>query len=145
MTSASSPQASPFVTPLVIHEGIAYLSGQLPRENGEIRHPGKVGDTVSLEQAKAAARLCSKALVNVLQQYLPKGWQVERVLKITGFVACADGFVKQGAVIDGASEYLLEAFGANGAHARSAIGVANLPHGACVEVELTAAVSQLPT
>jgi enamine deaminase RidA (YjgF/YER057c/UK114 family) len=67
--------------------------------------------------------------------------RIQRILKITGFVACPPEFTAQGAVIDGASEVLIDALGAAGRHARSAVGVAALPHGACVEVELVAAVT----
>ena len=133
---------SPFVTPVVVHGGVAYLSGQLPRRDGTLVSPGKVGADVDLPTAREAAGLCAKALLRALED--TPGLRVERILKITGFVASAPDFTAQGAVLDGASEVLLRALGDHGRPARSAVGVAQLPHGSCVEVELVAAVTESP-
>ena len=141
MVTPSNDQPSSRVTPVVIHESIAYVSGQLPRENGVLTVKGKVGRDVSLEQAQAAARLCAAACLDHLVEAVGPSGRVIRVIKITGFVASGNGFVQQGAVVDAASEVLIERLGESGAHARSAIGVAELPHGAPVEVEMVAAVS----
>ncbi|MDX4019274.1 RidA family protein [Pseudomonas aeruginosa] len=121
--------------PVVLHAGIAYVSGQLPRQHGELRWTGKVGSELDLEQARQAAR-CLQAL----EEALGGLQRVERLLKVTGYVASAAGFVQQPAVIDAASEYFDEVLGARGGHARAAVGVAELPRGAAVEVELIAAV-----
>ncbi|WP_396916337.1 RidA family protein [Mycolicibacterium sp.] len=129
---------SSFVTPIVEHDGIAYLSGQLPRLDGELVHRGRVGDTVDVDCARLAASLAAKACVDVLRAGL--GDRFARLLKITGFVASAPDFTEQGKVLDAASQVFTETMGAAGEHARSAIGVAQLPHGACVEIEVIAAV-----
>ena len=136
----NSNSPSVLVTPVVEHDGLAYLSGQLPRIDGELVHRGRVGDTIDVETARTAAQLATKAAIALIRTRL--GERFVRIVKITGFVASAPDFTEQGAVIDAASQLLVDTFGAAGEHARSAIGVAQLPHGACVEVELLAAVSR---
>ncbi len=142
MAEAITNQPSTRVTPVVIHNGVAYVSGQLPRKDGVLAVKGKVGSEVSLEQAQEAAGLCAVACLEQLQKALGPNGKLVRILKITGFVASAHGFAQQGAVIDAASDIILDRFGEQGRHARSAIGVAELPHGAAVELEMIAAVSQ---
>lgn len=91
--------------PVVLHAGIAYVSGQLPRQHGELRWTGKVGSELDLEQARQAARLCAARCLLALEEALGGLQRVERLLKVTGYVASAAGFVQQPAVIDAASEY----------------------------------------
>ncbi|WAL66045.1 RidA family protein [Amycolatopsis cynarae] len=112
-----------------------YTSGQLPFVGGELAVTGKVGAEVSPEEAKRHARTC---VLNALAAVdaLAGLDAVTRVVKLVGFVASAEGFTGQPAVINGASELLAEIFGEAGAHARSAVGVAELPLGAPVEIEL---------
>lgn len=127
-------------SPVVVHAGIAYVSGQLPRLNNELQFGGKVGRDVDLRSAREAARLCAHQCLSALEQALGSLDRVERLLKVTGYVACTEDFAQQPAVIDAASALFQERLGDRGAHARAAIGVFSLPRGACVEVELTAAV-----
>ncbi len=117
--------------PVVLHAGIAYVSGQLPRQHGELRWTGKVGSELDLEQARQAARLCAARCLQALEEALGGLQRVERLLKVTGYVASAAGFVQQPAVIDAASEYFDEVLGARGGHARAAVGVgyAHFAHG----------------
>lgn len=134
-------QPSNLLTPVVIQDGIAYVSGQLPRENGTLNIKGKVGKDIDLETARqAAVHSINNCLDRLTDAIGPEG-TILRILKITGFIASADGFNQQGTVIDAASEVLLERLGERGGHARSAVGVAELPHGAPVEIEMIAAVS----
>jgi enamine deaminase RidA (YjgF/YER057c/UK114 family) len=125
--------------PVTIHERLAFVSGQLPR-SGESLVTGKVGGDVDLEQAREAARLCILQGLACLNQALGSLDRVEKVLKVTGFVASAPGFNQQPKVIDAASELLVQVFGEAGRHARSAIGVAELPRNAAVEIELIVAL-----
>ena len=97
---------------MVLHAGIAYVSGQLPRQHGELRWTGKVGSELDLEQARQAARLCAARCLLALEEALGGLQRVERLLKVTGYVASAAGFVQQPAVIDAASEYFDEVLGA---------------------------------
>lgn len=117
-----------------------YTSGQLPFVDGQLGVTGKVGAEVSPDEAKALARICAlNALAAV--HALAGIDSVLRVVKLVGFVASADGFTGQPAVINGASELMREVFGDAGQHARSAVGVAELPLGSPVELELIVEVN----
>jgi len=121
--------------PAVRTGNLVYTSGQLPLERGELIHAGKVGSEVSPEQAKTAARTCALNALAAIEALVGID-AVSRVVKLVGFVASAPGFTGQPGVVNGASEVLGEIFGDAGAHARSAVGVAELPLNAPVEVEL---------
>lgn len=112
-----------------------WTSGQLPFVDGTLRFVGRVGEDVSPEQAKAAA---STAVLNALAAVdaLVGVDAITRVVKITGFVASAPGFHAQPNIVDGASTLIAQIFGAAGQHVRSAVGVAELPLNAPVEIEL---------
>ncbi|MGZ4532431.1 MAG: RidA family protein [Mycobacteriaceae bacterium] len=112
-----------------------YTSGQLPFVNGALAATGKVGTEVSAEQAKDLARSCALNALAAIHALVGID-AVVRVVKVVGFVASAEGFTGQPGVLNGASELLGEIFGDAGAHARSAVGVAELPMNAPVEVEL---------
>jgi enamine deaminase RidA (YjgF/YER057c/UK114 family) len=126
---------------VVRHGGRARTSGQLPRDHdGNLVHPGVVGDDVTVEQGAEAARWCALNALSVLRADLGDLDRVERVLTVLGFVASAPRFVQQPAVIDGASRLLHEVFGDAGRHSRSAVGVAALPRGGAVEIEVEVAL-----
>jgi enamine deaminase RidA (YjgF/YER057c/UK114 family) len=125
---------------VVVHGGLAYVSGQIPRAGGQVLMTGKVGAEVSLTQAQRAAQACVLQALAQLKAELGDLGRVSRILKVTGFVASAPGFSQQPQVIDAASSLLVLAFGDAGRHARSAVGVAELPRGVPVEIELVAAL-----
>ena len=125
---------------VVVHGGVARTSGQLPRIDGRLTCVGTLGVDVSVEQGTEAARVCALNALSVLRQALGTLDRIERVLTVTGYVACAPGFAEQPAVVDGASRVLYEIFGDAGRHTRSAIGVAALPRGGAVEIEVTVGV-----
>ena len=129
---------------VVIHGGTARTSGQLPRIDGVLTCVGTLGVDVSVDEGAAAARVCALNALAVLRQSLGTLDRIERVLTVTGYVACAPGFAEQPAVIDGASAVLFEIFGEAGRHSRSAVGVAALPRGGAVEIELTVALTDQP-
>lgn len=112
-----------------------YVSGQVPIVDGALAVTGKVGAEVGPEEAKRHARTCALNALAAVHGLVGID-AVVRVVKVTGFVASAEGFAGQPGVVNGASELLGEVFGEAGAHARSAVGVAELPLGAPVEVEL---------
>jgi len=117
---------------------LIFTAGQLPFENGELRRIGKVGAAVSADEAYEAARLCA---LNALAAAAAEAGgldRIHRVVKVTGFVASAPGFNAQPQVLNGASELIGEVFGEAGLHARAAVGVAELPLDAPVEVEIVA-------
>jgi enamine deaminase RidA (YjgF/YER057c/UK114 family) len=125
---------------VVVHDRVARTSGQLPRIDGQLTCIGTLGQDVSVEEGYEAARVCALNALSVLQAHLGSLDRIERVLTVTGFVACAPGFTQQPAVIDGASHVLSQIFGDAGRHTRSAIGVAALPRGGAVEIEVTVAL-----
>jgi len=125
---------------VVVHQGTARTSGQLPRVKGRLTCTGILGEGVSVEQGRQAAEVCALNALSVLRQALGSLDRVERVLHVMGYVASAPGFADQPAVMDGASNLLHAIFGEAGRHTRSAVGVAALPRGAPVEVELTVAL-----
>jgi enamine deaminase RidA (YjgF/YER057c/UK114 family) len=115
---------------------LVFTAGQLPLEAGQLSIRGKVGDAVGVDEATEAARLCAmNALAAATTQTGGLGG-ISRILRVTGFVASASGFNDQPQVINGASQFLGEIFGDAGLHARSAVGVAELPMDAPVEIEL---------
>jgi enamine deaminase RidA (YjgF/YER057c/UK114 family) len=126
--------------PVVVHAGLAWVSGQIPRAGARVLMTGKAGGEIGLEQAQEAARACVLQGLAQLESALGSLDRVERVLKVTGFVASAPGFTQQPQVIDAASELLVQLFEEDGRHARSAVGVAELPRGVPVEIELVVAV-----
>jgi enamine deaminase RidA (YjgF/YER057c/UK114 family) len=127
---------------VVVYGGRARTSGQLPRDGeGELVHPGVLGDNVTTADGATAARWCALNAVSTLRAALGSLDRVERVLSVIGFVASAPGFVEQPAVVDGASWLLVEVFGNAGRHSRSAIGVAALPRGSSVEIEVEVALA----
>lgn len=126
--------------PVVVHDGVAYVSGQLPWRDGALVATGRVDDGVGMDVAREAARMCVLQALAVLQAALGDLDRVVRVLKVTGFVASAPDFVEQPQVIDAASQLLADVFGDSGRHARSAVGVAALPRGVPVEIEFVFAV-----
>ena len=121
--------------PAVRTGNLVYTSGQLPIEGGKLAATGKVGAEVSPEQGKALARICALNALAAVGSVVDID-TVARVVKVVGFVASAPDFNGQPNVINGASDLLAEVFGDNGAHARSAVGVSELPLDAPVEVEL---------
>ena len=127
---------------VVVHGDVAYVSGQIPRAGGQVMMTGKAGAEVSLEQAQRAAEACVLQALAQLKAELGDLGRIERILKVTGFVASASGFNQQPQVIDAASSLLVQAFGEAGRHARSAVGVAELPRGVPVEIELVAGVKK---
>ncbi len=126
--------------PAVRTGGFVYVSGQLPVVDGKLLAVGKVGGEVSVSAAAGLARTCALNALAAAAAAAGGLAAIRRVVKVTGFVASAPGFNGQPQVVNGASELFIEVFGEDGRHARSAVGVAELPLDAPVEVELIAEV-----
>ena len=122
--------------PAVRSGSLVFTAGQLPLVNGNLYRTGKVGDTVSVEEAKECARICALNALAAAASEAGGLDDIARIVKVTGFVASAAGFNRQPEVINGASDFLGEVFGDAGKHARSAVGVSELPLDAPVEVEI---------
>ena len=136
-----APRAPAFsYTAVSLHANLAWVSGQLPwRLDGSLPN-GKLGAEISIEEGQESARCCVLNALSVLKQGLGSLNSVEKVIKLTGFVASATGFIEQPQVMDGASKLILDIFSERGKHARSAIGVAELPRGVPVEIEFVFAI-----
>jgi enamine deaminase RidA (YjgF/YER057c/UK114 family) len=128
--------------PAVAHAGLVWSSGQLPMVDGKLVREGLVGGDVDPADAAELARICAlNAIAAVSSVAGPLGIDgIARIVKVVGFVASAPGFTGQPGVVDGASRLLADVFGEAGRSARSAVGVAALPLGAPVEVEIVAAL-----
>jgi enamine deaminase RidA (YjgF/YER057c/UK114 family) len=121
---------------------LVFVSGQGPidTESGS-KVVGKVGDTVSVEDAKLAARLAGLNALAVLRQELGSLDRVGRVAKLFATVNAASGFTRMSEVVDGCSDLLVEVFGDAGRHARTAVGVSELPLDLCIELDLVVSVT----
>lgn len=126
--------------PAVRTGNLVFTAGQLPMQSGALLQTGKVGAGVTPEDGKALARVCALNALAAVHSLVGID-AVRRVVKVVGFVASAPGFHGQPGIVNGASELLGEVFGDAGAHARSAVGVSELPLDAPVEVELIVEVA----
>jgi enamine deaminase RidA (YjgF/YER057c/UK114 family) len=133
------PNPAPAVgsyVPFVLVGGLLLVAGQLPVWNGTLKHDGRVGAEITLEDGIAAARLCG---LNLLAQVRAACGgdldRVHRVVRLAGFVQAGPGFTEHVKVLNGASDLMVEVFGQAGRHTRVAVGAASLPLGAAVEVE----------
>jgi enamine deaminase RidA (YjgF/YER057c/UK114 family) len=138
------PAPTPFASyvPVVVAGSFAYVSGQIAASEGVPVVTGTVGTDVTPDEAAQAARRCTVQILAALRAELGSLDRVRRVVKVTVFVASAPGFTEQPKVANGASDLLTEVFGDAGRHARAAVGVAELPLGAPVEVELIAEIRE---
>jgi len=131
----AAPPAANYV-PYLQHDNLVLISGQLPMENGVLQYIGKVGKDFDVEQGQAAARLCAINVISQLQAACKGDLdKVRGCLKLTGFVNCSSEFTEHPKVINGASDLMIEIFGASGRHTRAAVGANSLPLGVAVEVE----------
>jgi enamine deaminase RidA (YjgF/YER057c/UK114 family) len=135
--SASAPAAS-YV--MANQSGnILYLSGHIAKKNGKV-WIGKLGQTMTTDEGKLAARSVAIDLIATLEEHLGDLNKVDRLIKLTSLVNSTDSFTEHHLVTNGCSDLFVEVFGESGRHARSAFGVAQIPLGACVEIELIAQI-----
>jgi len=119
---------------------LIFTAGQLPLVNGEMVATGKVGQEVDVDQAKKLAEVCALNCLAAVETIVPIE-RIFRIVRVVGYVNGTAGFTNQPAVINGASELFLNLWGDSGKHARSAVGVAELPLNAPVEIELTVEIT----
>lgn len=120
---------------------LIFTAGQLPMVDGELFLKGLLGQDVEIEDANIAARICTLNGLAAIKGLIGDLDRIKQIVRVVGYVASVPNFTQQPAVINGASELLLEIFGDKGKHARSAVGMAVLPLNASVEVELTVEVN----
>lgn len=135
ITLPPAPVPAANYVPTVISGSMLYVSGQICMQDGKPAFIGKLGTDLTIEQGAEAARTCALALIAQAKAALGDLDRVARVVKLTGFVNSAPDFDQQPVVVNGCSNLIAEVFGDAGKHARSAVGVANLPFGVAVEVE----------
>ena len=135
---AAKPVAA--YVPAIKTGNIVFTAGQLPMVDGALSRTGKVGGEVSVEEAKKLAEVCALNALAAVETVADVN-KILRVVRVVGYVNGVSGFTQQPAVINGASELFLHIWGEAGKHARSAVGVAELPLNAPVEVELTVEVA----
>jgi enamine deaminase RidA (YjgF/YER057c/UK114 family) len=138
LPAVAAPVAS--YVPAVRSGSLVFTSGQLPFVDGGLRRTGKVGGSVDVEDASADAKVCALNALAAIDQLVGLD-SIVRIVRVVGYVASAEGFSGQPRVVNGASELLGKIFGPVGQHARSAVGVAELPMNSPVEVELTVEIS----
>jgi enamine deaminase RidA (YjgF/YER057c/UK114 family) len=133
------PEPRGLYTSIVIHAGIAYASGQVSREAGEIIR-GPVGHDTPTSDISRAAQACVANALSALAHEVGSLDRIARLLFLRGFVAAAPDFTGHSLVLDAASQTLIALLGDRGHHARSAVGVSSLPGGGLLEIELVAAL-----
>ncbi|MBA4251558.1 MAG: hypothetical protein C0425_06755 [Chlorobiaceae bacterium] len=117
---------------------LVMTSGQVPIVDGQIKYKGRVGRDLTEAEGKEAAKLCAINCLAVIKSVVNDLDEIKKIVKLTVFIASADGFTNQPEVANGASDLIVEIFGENGKHARSAVGVSELPRGSAVEIEMIA-------
>ena len=135
------PQPLATYVPAVQAGNLLFLSGVLPMRDGQLAFSGKLGRDLTVEQGMEAARLALLNALAIAKQALGTLDRITRVVKVVGHVASAEGFIQQPQVLNGASDLLVEIFGEAGRHARAAVGAAELPRGAPIEIEVIFSVS----
>lgn len=131
----ANPPAGNYV-PVVITGNLAFVSGQIPMAQGEVKFRGRVGVDLSIEQGQEAARLCCINILAQLKNALGGDLdRVRRCVKVGGFVNCDAGYPDQPKIVNGASDLMVAVFGDAGRHARFAVGTNALPFDCAVEVE----------
>ena len=142
ITLPPSPKPIANYLPYTKAGNLVFISGMLAVKDGELLYKGKVGEELSLEEAKKAAEIACLNAISALRDAAVALGRVKRILKLTCYVASSHNFNEQHIVANAASELLFKIFGEKGRHAREAVGVASLPKNACVEISLIAEVEE---
>ncbi len=141
ITLPSPPKPAGAYIPVVKSGKTVYVSGQIPIEDGKVAFKGKVPSVQSLEQAQKAAKICAINALAQLKSELGSLDKISKILRVSGFVNSESDFTEQPKVINAASDLLFEIFGEKGQHSRIAVGVASLPLGATVEIDMIVEIS----
>lgn len=142
ITLPAAPKPVAAYIPFVRTGDLVFTSGQIALVDGELRYKGKVGKDLTQEQGYEAARTCALNCLSVVRSAMGSLDRVEQVIKVVVFVNSASGFTNQPEVANGASDIFQQVFGESGRHARSAVGVSELPRDTAVEVEIVVRVAQ---
>jgi len=137
ITLPTPPKPAGSYIPVVTSGNLAFVSGQIPMQDGKVLFSGKVPTEKSAEEAQAAAKLCAVNLLAQLKANLGSLDRITKIVRVSGFVNCTPDFAEHPKIINAASDLFFEIFGEKGKHTRIAVGVANLPLNSTVEIDMT--------
>ena len=132
----SPPKPAGSYIPVVISDNLAFVSGQIPMEEGKVTYSGKVPTKQTIEEAQKAAKLCAINALAQLKAELGNLDRIKQIVRVSGFVNSTEDFTEHPKVINAASDFLFEVFGDKGKHSRIAIGVNSLPLNSSVELDM---------
>lgn len=130
------PKPAGSYIPVVISGNLAFVSGQIPMQDGKVLYTGKVPSERSIEEAQSAAKMCAINLLAQLKSNLGSLDKITKIVRVSGFVNCTPEFSEQPKIINAASDLLFEIFGEKGKHSRIAVGVSSLPLNSTVEIDM---------
>jgi len=130
------PKPAGSYVPVVTSNNLAFISGQIPIEDGQLKYQGKVQNEQSIQSAQNAAKLCIINALSQLNAYFGTLEKIKKIVRVSGFVNSDENFTEHPKVINAASELLVEIFGEKGKHSRIAIGVPSLPLNATIEIDM---------
>lgn len=130
------PKPAGSYIPVVISGNLAFVSGQIPMQDGKVLYTGKVPSERSIEEAQSAAKMCAINLLAQLKSNLGSLDKITKIIRVSGFVNCTPEFSEQPKIINAASDLLFEIFGEKGKHSRIAVGVSSLPLNSTVEIDM---------
>jgi len=137
----NAPKPAGSYVPVVLTGRLAFVSGQIPIKDGQVVYQGKVGDTQSIDNAQEAAKLCVINGLAQIEAYCGTLDNLEKIIKISGFVNSTKDFTEHPKVINAASDLLMKIFDEKGRHSRIAIGVSSLPLNATVEIDMVVEIA----
>ena len=137
----NAPKPAGSYVPIVLTGKLAFVSGQIPIKDGQVVYQGKVGDTQSIDNAQEAAKLCVINGLAQIEAYCGTLDNLEKIIKISGFVNSTKDFTEHPKVINAASDLLMKIFDEKGRHSRIAIGVSSLPLNATVEIDMVVEIA----
>ena len=137
----NAPKPAGSYVPIVLTGKLAFVSGQIPIKDGQVVYQGKVGDTQSIGDAQEAAKLCVINGLAQIEAYCGTLDNLEKIIKISGFVNSTKDFTEHPKVINAASDLLMKIFDEKGRHSRIAIGVSSLPLNATVEIDMVVEIA----
>jgi len=132
----SPPKPAGSYIPVVVTGNLVFVSGQIPMESGQMKYQGKVPDIQSIQNAQNASKLCIINALSQLNAHFGTLENIEKIVRISGFVNSEESFIDHPKVLNTASELLVDIFGESGKHSRIAIGVSSLPLNATVEIDM---------
>lgn len=136
ITLPTPPKPAGSYIPVVITGNLAFVSGQIPMQDGKVAHAGKVPTEKTIEEAQSAARICAINILAQLKSSLGSLDKVSKIVRVSGFVNSASDFTEHPKIINAASDLFFEIFGEKGKHSRIAVGVSSLPLNSTVEIDM---------